>query len=400
MAAISGFAPAIETEGRQESLVLALQALSRFHAEAPARPAAGYDLISALSGNMFIVATSFGQPCPAWWILGSRAQFLEFAGQVIGLAVQPLSAPPEGLDLAGQQAFFREEMLPRIEAEIAAGRPVLARGGFPGFGWGLWGVLTRTEAGKAFGLTCWFQYSEQSVGEEFPVQVVYAVQASDRSKRIPIREILQHAAELYQNQGEPGWTTGPAAYERWMDHISNWAPCSPECADLANCHRQMASFVHDARMTAARFLDFLNEELPPTLRRYLPGIVEHNRQITTLLRSLATSQDPAALLGEKEGRKEFLATLAKVREHEECLGAAYAELARQRDWDAPPPKKRVRPEKAKGRRARDEKDSERDKDKGKDRDKSREKPREEREKEREERVRAEAKARGWRKISD
>jgi hypothetical protein len=393
--AITGFAPAIETEGRQESLVLALQALSRFHAEAPARPPAGYDLISALTGNMFIVATSFSQPCPAWWILGSRAQFLEFTGQAIGLSVEPLAAQPEGLDLAGQQAFFGEEMLPRIEAEIAAGRPVLVRGGFPGFGWGLWGVVTRVEAGGAFGFTCWFQYDEQPVGAEFPVQTALAVRARDRSAHIPIREILFHAADLYDNQGETGWTTGPGAYDHWMDQIASWSPCSPDCVDLPNCHRQMASFVYDARMTASRFLDFFNEEVPPTLRRHLPAIVDHNRRVANLLRKLATSQDPASVLGEKEGRKEFLATLGKVRELEERLAVAYRELARQKEWDEPTPRKRPRSEKGKGRRGRGEKDKEREKEKGKAREKEKE-----REKEREERVRAEAKARGWRKISD
>ena len=128
MAAISGFTPAAESEGRQESLVLSLQALSRFHAEAPERPAAGYDLISALSGIMFMTASSYSQPCPAWWILGSRTTYLEFACTTVGLQVETITPQSAGtpsdstesgeLDLEGQKALFRDEMLPKITTEI------------------------------------------------------------------------------------------------------------------------------------------------------------------------------------------------------------------------------------------------------------------------------------------
>jgi len=391
VAVITGYTPAVEREGRQESLVLALQALSRFHAEAPARPAAGYDLISALSGIMFMTASSYSQPCPAWWILGSRATYLEFACAAVGLKVEAIAPRSEELDAEGQQAHFAKEMLPGIEAEIEAGRPVLVKGGFPSFGWGLWGVVTRTEGGKLFGHTCWFQYKEQPVGEEFPVQTAYAVQVRDRSKRIPIREILQHAADLYQNEGETGWTTGPGAYENWIDHVGAWTPCSEACVDLPNCNRQMAGFVRDARSTAARFLDFLNEEVPPTLRRFLPGIVNDNRAIADLLKEFATAEDPAPLVAEKSGRKSLQQALTKVMEHETRLGKRYAELAGHREWDAPPPQKkkgrgprgkaeRTKADKAKAEKAKAEKAMA--------------------EKARAEKARAEEKARGWRKISD
>jgi len=396
VAAITGFTPAVESEGRQESLVLSLQALSRFHAEAPARPAVGYDLISALSGIMFMTATSYSQPCPAWWILGSRSTYLDFACAAVGLKVEtisPRSGAPESseLDVEGQQVRFKEEMLPRIEAEIGAGRPVLVRGGFPAFGWGLWGVATRVDEGKLYGHTCWYQYQEQPVGEEYPVQTAYAVEVRDRSKRIPIREILQHAADLYQNEGETGWTTGPGAYEHWIDHVGTWAPCSEACVDLPNCNRQMAGFVRDARSTAARFLDFLNEEVPPTLRRFLPGIVNDNRAIAELLKEFATAEDPAPLLADKSDRKAFQQILSKVMEHEVRLGKQYAELAGHREWDAPPPQKK------KGRTPRGKQErTKADKAKA-------EKSKAERakaEKAKAEKARAEAKARGWRKISD
>ena len=120
VAAIGGYTPAPESDGRQESLVLALQALSRFHAEAPSRPAAGYDLIAALTGISFMTATSFGQPCPAWWILGSRSVYLDFAGHAIGLKIECLAKQPEEADLEGMQVFYTEKMVPGITEEIEA----------------------------------------------------------------------------------------------------------------------------------------------------------------------------------------------------------------------------------------------------------------------------------------
>jgi hypothetical protein len=399
VAAIDGFTPAMESEGRQEGLVLALQALSRFHAEAPARPAAGYELISGLTGIMFMTATSFSQPCPAWWILGSRDTYLSFATHAIGLRVESLGTPPEELDSEGQMAFFRETLVPAIRTEIEAGRPVLVNGGFPGFGWGLWGVATRLEEDKVFGHTCWFQYNEQPVGEEFPVMAAYAVHTRDRTKRIPIRDILQHAADLYDNKGETGWTTGPGAYEHWMDHLERWTPCSESCVDLPNCHRQMALFVRDARRTAARFLDFLNEELPTVLRRFIPDIVQGNHDVARLLNDLATSEDPATLLGDEEGRKKCKAALAEAMKIEIRLGKQYAKLAAQKEWDAPTPVKkkskgsRSRSEKRRGEKARGGEKAVGDKARG-------EKAVGEKAKQDAARAREELRSRGWRKLSD
>lgn len=383
MAVISGFTPAVESEGRQESLVLSLQALSRFHAEAPARPAVGYDLISALLGNMFLTSTSYSQPCPAWWILGSRDVHLDFTANAIGLVVEKVGeAPLDAADLETQIAHCRNEIVPAISTEIEAGRPVLVRGGFPGFGWGLWGVVTRVDDGKLFGHTCWYEYQEQPVGEDYPVLAAYTVRTQERAKRIPIREILLHAAELYDNKGEEGWTSGPGAYEQWIDNVQSWTPCSEECADLPNCHRQMALFVRDARMTAARFLDFFNEEVPPTLRRCLPEIVGHNRSIAGELELLAKAEDPAPLFKNKPARKKIVDALTRVREHEANLARGYAGLVDQKEWDAPAPVRK----KAKPQRAKPEKPTKVDKAKAAEA--------------RAEKVHAEAKQRGWRKISD
>lgn len=394
VAAIGGFTPAMESDGRQESLVLGLQALSRFHAEAPSRPAAGYDLIAALTGISFMTATSFGQPCPAWWILGSRAVYLDFAGQAIGLDIECLAKQPENADLEGMQAFFKEELVPKITAEIEAGRPVLLAGGFPSFGWGLWGVATRVEAGKIHGHTCWFQYVEQPIGEEFPVLAAYSVKTRDRSKRIPMREILQHARELYQNKGEAGWTTGPRAYELWSDQLGSDAPCSEHGEDHPHCFRQVATFVHDAHMTAARFLDFLNEEIPPVLRRFLPGIVDENRAIARLLKELAGTETPGDILGTKEGKKKFQEILAKARTLEESLAKRYAELAVQKEWDAPPPlQKKGKGSRDRGDRSRAPRGTKGTKDKKDKKDRKDTK-------EPQAKKKPEQKARSWRKISD
>ena len=340
MAVIAGFTPAVESEGRQESLVLALQALSHFHAEAPARPAAGYDLIAALTGISFMTATSFSQPCPAWWILGSRAVHLDFAANAIGLNLTCLNKQPADLDFDGMQKFSREEILPKIIREIEAGRPVLVNGGFPSFGWGLWGVATRTEKEKIFGHTCWFQYEEQPMGEEYPALAAYSIETRDRSKRIPIRDILRNASSLYRNQGEAGWTTGPRAYELWSDQVGQEFPCSEHGDEFPGCYRQMSSFVRDARMTGARFLDFLNEELPPPLRRFLPGIVDDNRAIARLLKGVATAEDPSQILSTKGDRKKYQKVLDEVRSLEESLEKRYEELASQKGWDAPPTTKK------------------------------------------------------------
>ena len=156
-------------------------------------------------------------------------------------------------------------------------------------------------------------------------------------------------------------------------------------------------------MTAARFLDFLNEEIPPVLRRFLPGIVDENRAIARLLKELAGTESPGELLGSKEGKKKFQKILAEARSLEESLARRYAELADQKEWDAPPPlQKKGKGSKDRGRAQRGQKDK-RDKKDRKDR-----KGPKDRKDQKDQRGSGEAKAkkkpeqqaRTWRKISD
>ncbi len=346
-ASIQGFTPAAEGPGRQESLVLALQSLSRFHAEAPARPAVGYDLISALTGTCFAVATSPTQPYPGWWILGSRALYIDFACTGIGLKATSLGHAPVDASHEDVETYFKNELCPKIVEEIEAGRPVLVHGGFPNIGWGLWGVATRADkdgdAIKLHGQTCWFHYEQQPIGEEFPILEAYRIEPGDRAEKLPIRDVLRHANALYHNEGEPGWITGPHAYDLWIENAETEDP-ETSAEDFANNHRQMATFVHDGRTTAGQVLDFLSEEVAPTVRRNLPPIIERNRKIVSLLKPFVGTEDPVTVLGTPEAKQKFIEALKTVRDVEDELAKCYAEIAETDDWERTlPPRKPRKP---------------------------------------------------------
>jgi hypothetical protein len=314
-----------------DSLTLALQALLHWAGgETPYR-----DLNAALGLSWMI---SVGDPtrCLASWRNEGHDAFLVQTAAAFGIRLRELHPPEAALGLEETPEFaqhFDASYKPLIERALEHGQPVLARSGWGGDPTGAWGVIT-TACVAGVG----FRGTTTASGGEPVTLTAPAVQAyvvEEIQPRVPPdgelwRLAVGHACVVLRNQlgGRFGLTTGPDAYQAWLERLRHEHVCAVCREQSAKCHRALAGAVIGSRAAAVEFLSHHRAGVPQTAHPLLERIAA---ECDGVIQALARSGDENVvqnLLETPEGRAELADEVALAQAHDVRLRDHVAELSR------------------------------------------------------------------------
>ena len=255
------------------------------------------------------------EPEPGRWPTYARDAFLEPASRLFGLTIRGIH-PPEasrGLhDAAEFDQHFDASYRPLILRALEHGQPVLAWQGWHGeheFSWGLVEAGADDSAiltGRVFGS------SERSEGAascvlERPAVQVYVVESV--APATPSLDELwsltrRHARTALQDglRDRFGVTTGPAAYDAWLDLLRVPTSLAPLCAASACAHD-----------CAARVLDRISHDNSVCEADLARTLRDRCREVAAAMGNLANAERTRMLLESEDGRRYTSSMLRSVQ---------------------------------------------------------------------------------------
>ncbi|MFH0982316.1 MAG: hypothetical protein V2A79_12355 [Planctomycetota bacterium] len=300
-----------------ESLTLALQALLR-----SAGCAVPYRTLNAALGLSFMTAVRHPERCLATWLSEGRDAFLVPIAARFGVRLRELHPPEAAIGVEQAPEFaqhFQASYRPLIARAIEHDQPVLACRGWPGEAATLWGVITGLDNG-GLGLrgTTMISDGEPVALERPPVQV-YVVE--EIRPRVPSEdELLSRAVRNFRtvlhNRTDRrfGITTGPEAYQAWLERLRQQDVCAVCREQSGNCHRQMARLVTCARESAADFLAHYRGRVPDAVQHGLDAVGSACDEVRSALTAACDQGSVDVLIQSETGRSRLAAGVQAARD--------------------------------------------------------------------------------------
>ena len=290
---------------------------------------AGYtidcDTLCAAMGLSLMVPAVPDEPDLRNWPRYARDAFLVTAGRLFGMTIRAMHPPEAARGLSSSEEFrqhFDASYHPLVLRALEHDQPVLAWQGWPGEARLSWGVITDAcddgvgLAGRVCGCDA---ISATHVLERPPVQV-YVVETTERRQPEPgelLEAFLAHSQTALSNALHTrfGVTTGPTAYDRWIDRLRDDEADGPTATAG---HRALAAAAIAAHKSADRFVRQVRPGAEGSARhrldavsRLLPAIVESLRTSAgTEAAALATPTAIEAVTRARDATAELTSALA------------------------------------------------------------------------------------------
>lgn len=316
-----------DIDNRWESLPLALQAVARW---------AGVELhfrsLNAALGLSFAITAPMNRGLSlSWWMTLARDAFLEDTAERFGIRLQRLELPdnvtPGTLE---HTAWFDEHARPRVGAALEHNKPVIAWRGWPDYHAHLWGIIVDFDSGPVGfrGSTMWAHGALLPLTT--PPRRLFIVEAAEPQAPDPdvlLRFALRNIRTMMHNDLPVSYAavTGLAAYERWLEWLSETGGAHDQGDRSHNSHYQMARFVTHNRESAVRFIEHYKDGFHDDIRPYLEAM---HADCKGTIQALSTSLDLRAvevLYRSPDGRdalsagvhasKDFLAAQIRTVDH-------------------------------------------------------------------------------------
>jgi hypothetical protein len=313
-----------------ESLVRGVQAVGR-----AAKVDVDYDDLSAALGLSFMVCAPRGEVWPHDWMDYARDWNLIDAARLFGLELRPLHPPEaaDGLDRAAEFGLhFEDSYAPLIRMALEHEQPVLAWQGWTGPQQMQWGVIMGT-CGDGVGFRgTTVGCKEHAVTLRAPAVQCYVVEfgvGRTPSETELMRFALRAARRVVRNEipATFGVTTGPAAYDAWLDWLTRKPTAAETVPARAAAHVCLARRIAAARQSAIAFLTRHREAVPPASQPAVGATIQKCNAVVDVLRS---ASDPAAAerdLMNSPGVRQAQEVVAAVRRREQAVADAVETLA-------------------------------------------------------------------------
>lgn len=255
------------------------------------------------------------EPDAGRWPAYARDAFLEPAGRLFGLTIRGIHPPEASRGLRASPEFdqhFEASYRPLMLRALEHGQPVLAWQGWPGQHQLAWGLVETASDGGAR-ITGRIPGSDEN-GEdsanyilERPAVQVYVIESIAPASP-PLGEVWllarQHARIALQNglSDRFGITTGPAAYDAWLDQLVH----PPAVAALCGA----SALAHDS---AIRFLERVSSEAAVTEPEVARVLRDRVREIAAAMRNLANAERIGMFLATEDGRRYVSSVLRSAQ---------------------------------------------------------------------------------------